>query len=165
MSYDKYIEEAVESFRNLLTGQLERQERMEKAAPKKDFAALDKVVVGVIGGDGIGPAITAEAVKILNVLLADEIASGKIELREIQGLTIENREKTGQAVPDDVMVTGFDGSSQSALVDPALTTVQIPSLEIGRMAADMLLTRMRYPELPYGWLHIRTNPVWRKSTR
>ncbi len=73
--------------------------------------------------------------------------------------------RKGLSVPDDVMVTGFDGSSQSALVDPALTTVQIPSLEIGRMAADMLLTRMRYPELPYGWLHIRTNPVWRKSTR
>lgn len=73
--------------------------------------------------------------------------------------------RKGLSIPEDVMVTGFDGSSQSALVDPALSTVQIPSMEIGRMAADILLARMRNPALPFGWLRIRTSPVWRKSTR
>ena len=73
--------------------------------------------------------------------------------------------KKGLSIPDDIMVTGFDGTSQSALVDPALTTVQIPSVEVGRIAADILLARIRNPELPYSWTHIRTNPVWRKSTR
>ena len=73
--------------------------------------------------------------------------------------------KMGLSVPEEVMVTGFDGTSQSALVDPALTTVQIPSVEIGRMAADILLARIRNPALPYSWTHVRTNPVWRKSTK
>ena len=73
--------------------------------------------------------------------------------------------KKGLSIPDDIMVTGFDGTSQSALVDPALTTVQIPSVDIGRMAADTLLARIGNPELPYSWTHIRTNPVWRKSTK
>ena len=73
--------------------------------------------------------------------------------------------KMGLSIPGDVMVTGFDGTSQSALVEPALTTVQIPSIEIGRMSADILLARIRNPELPFSWTHIRTNPVWRKSTR
>lgn len=73
--------------------------------------------------------------------------------------------KMGLSVPGDIMVTGFDGTSQSALVEPALTTVQIPSVEIGRMSADILLARIRNPELPYSWTHVRTNPVWRKSTR
>ena len=50
--------------------QLDRQERMEEAAPKKDFGSLDKVVVGVCPGDGIGPAITGEAVRVLEKLLA-----------------------------------------------------------------------------------------------
>ena len=72
--------------------------------------------------------------------------------------------KMGLSIPDDVMVTGFDGTSQSALVEPALTTVQIPSIEIGRMSADILLARIRNPELPFSWTHIRTNPVWRQST-
>ena len=73
--------------------------------------------------------------------------------------------KKGLSIPGDIMVTGFDGTSQSALVEPALTTVQIPSIEIGRMSADILLSRIRNPELPFSWTQIRTNPVWRKSTR
>ena len=73
--------------------------------------------------------------------------------------------KKGLSIPDDMMITGFDGTSQSALVDPSLTTVQIPSIEIGRISADTLLTRIRNPELPYSWTHIRTNPIWRGSTR
>ena len=73
--------------------------------------------------------------------------------------------KKGMSVPDDIMVTGFDGTSQAAVVEPALTTVNIPSIEIGRMAADILLARIRNPALPYSWTHIRTNPIWRGSTR
>ena len=73
--------------------------------------------------------------------------------------------RKGVSIPDQIMVTGFDGTSQSALVEPALTTVQIPSIEIGRMSADILLSRIRNPELPFSWTQIRTNPVWRKSTR
>ena len=73
--------------------------------------------------------------------------------------------KMGLSIPGDIMVAGFDGTAQSALVDPALTTVQIPSVEIGRMSADLLLARIRNPELPYSWTHIRTDPVWRKSTK
>ena len=73
--------------------------------------------------------------------------------------------KKGLSIPGDIMVTGFDGTSQSALVEPALTTVRIPSVDIGRMAADILLARIRNPELPYSWTHIKTTPVWRNSTR
>ena len=72
--------------------------------------------------------------------------------------------KKGLSIPGDIMVTGFDGTSQSALVDPPLTTVQIPSVEIGRISADILLARIRSPELPCSWTRVRTNPVWREST-
>ena len=73
--------------------------------------------------------------------------------------------KKGLSIPGDIMVTGFDGTPQSALVEPALTTVQIPSVEVGRMSANILLARIRNPELPFSWTHVRTDPVWRSSTR
>ena len=73
--------------------------------------------------------------------------------------------KKGLSIPRDVMVTGFDGTSQSELVDPALTTVQIPSTDIGRLCAEFLLARIRNPEIPYHWTHVKTTPVWRDSTR
>ena len=70
----------------------------------------------------------------------------------------------GLSIPGDIKVSGFDGTPQSAVVDPSLTTVQIPSVDIGRMSADILLGRIGNPGLPYSWTHVRSNPVFRKST-
>ena len=100
---DEYIEKAVAQFRRLLCQQAERQERMEKSAPAKDYAGADKIVIGIIGGDGIGPIIMAQARRVLEKLLKTELESGRVELRDIDGLTIENRLALGQAVPEDVL--------------------------------------------------------------
>lgn len=72
--------------------------------------------------------------------------------------------KRGLSIPKDVMVTGFDDIPQSAMMDPALTTVHIPSTDIGRAAASVLLRRIENPELPYSRTRIMTTPVWREST-
>lgn len=72
--------------------------------------------------------------------------------------------KLGLSIPEDVKVAGFDGTPQSAIVEPALTTVQIPSVDIGRMSADILLGRISNPKTPYSWTHVRCNPIFRKST-
>ena len=69
------------------------------------------------------------------------------------------------AVPEEVMVTGFDGADQSAFSDPPLTTVRICSAEIGRIAADVLLFRIADPSIPFTWTRVRSTPVWRESTR
>lgn len=73
--------------------------------------------------------------------------------------------KKGLVIPDDVMITGFDGTSQSALVEPPLTTAQIPGVEIGRIAADILLARIANPAMPYTWTRVKSTPVWRASIR
>ncbi|MBE6704826.1 MAG: isocitrate/isopropylmalate dehydrogenase family protein [Ruminococcaceae bacterium] len=101
MSYN--IEEYVSHFRKLLEAQLERADRMENNAERTDFANKDKIIIGVIGGDGIGPIIVDEARRVAQKLLAKEIESGKIEIREIEGLTIENRLQKNQPVPTDVL--------------------------------------------------------------
>ena len=97
------IREAVTQFESLLRQQLERQERMEQAAPEKNFAGMKTITVGLIDGDGIGPIIMKQAERVLEKLLSDDIASGRIVLKKIEGLTIENRLALGKAVPDDVL--------------------------------------------------------------
>ena len=98
--YKADIEKAVAHYKALLEAQVKRAEGMNNApAPEKK----EKTVIGVIGGDGIGPIITLQAQRALEVLLKDEIAAGKIELRAIDGLTIENRLAVNKAVPDDVL--------------------------------------------------------------
>ena len=97
------IREAVTKFESLLRQQLERQERMEQAAPEKNFAGMKTITVGLIDGDGIGPIIMKQAERVLAKLLADDIVSGRVVLKKIEGLTIENRLALGKAVPDDVL--------------------------------------------------------------
>jgi isocitrate dehydrogenase (NAD+) len=57
----------------------------------------------MIGGDGIGPYIAEESQRVLEFLLRDQVASGKVEFRIIEGLTIENRAEQMQSIPDDVL--------------------------------------------------------------
>ena len=73
--------------------------------------------------------------------------------------------KKGVRVPEDVMITGFDGSTEASVVEPALTTAQIPSTEIGRRAASMLIERITQPDAPYRLTYVKTTPVWGGSTR
>lgn len=103
MTDEKYIKEAAAHFEALLRSQLERCEKMAGDSGKTDFSSLDKLVIGICDGDGIGPIIMKQAEKLLSVILADEIAAGKIELRRIEGLTIENRLALGKSVPDDTL--------------------------------------------------------------
>ena len=99
----KYIDAAVNDFKKLLTEQLERAERLNNTDKAIDFTALSKIIIGICDGDGIGPIIVSEAKRVLELLLKDEIAGGKIELRKIEGLTIENRIKHNAAIPADTL--------------------------------------------------------------
>jgi isocitrate dehydrogenase (NAD+) len=92
-----------EAFEKIVVQQLARIEKIKQEQEPLDYQALDKIIIGVIGGDGIGPAITAQADRVLKNLLADEVRSGKVEFRTIDGCTIENRAAAGKAIPDDVI--------------------------------------------------------------
>ena len=101
--YEKRVDDACETIRKLLMEQLERQDRMEETVSKIDYSTKEQLVIGVIDGDGIGPAIMEQAMRVLNKLLDDEIASGKVKLEKIEGLTLENRLSVNKSVPDDVL--------------------------------------------------------------
>ena len=101
---DKRIEDAKNHFEKLVKEQLERIERMKKAGDWVDYATIKPIIIGLVGGDGIGPFITKHAQAILEFLLKEDIENGNIELRVIEGLTIENRAKVMKAIPDDVLV-------------------------------------------------------------
>lgn len=103
VNYDAQIAAAKEKFEEVLRSQLERNERITANKEDIDFSKLDKIIIGVCGGDGIGPVITSAAQRVLEYMLDAEVKSGKVEFRVIDGLTIENRVAHMQAIPDEVM--------------------------------------------------------------
>ncbi|EFL4495957.1 isocitrate/isopropylmalate family dehydrogenase [Escherichia fergusonii] len=98
-----FIEEAQAKFAELITSELARIATMKQAGVVKDFASMERIIVGVLPGDGIGPIIMAQALRVLAFLAQEEIAAGKLELRPVSGMTIEDRARQGQSLPDDVL--------------------------------------------------------------
>ena len=103
MADNGVIEAAKEHFGGLVKEQLERVERLKQSPEAADYANISPIIIGLLGGDGIGPTITYESQRVLEQLLAGEVASGKVEFRNIEGLTIENRAAKLQSIPDDVL--------------------------------------------------------------
>ncbi len=97
------IERAKDHFANLLEIQMQRMERIKAAPDWIDYSKISPIKIGIIAGDGIGPYIAGDAKRILTFLLKDEVASGQVVIKDIQGLTIENRSAHKKAIPDDVL--------------------------------------------------------------
>ena len=154
------IREAVVKFESLLRQQLERQERMEQAAPEKDYSGMKTITVGLIDGDGIGPIIMKQAERVLEKLLADDIASGRVVLKKIEGLTIENRLALGQAVPDDVLaaIKTCDVLLKGPTTTPKGGTLESANVTLRRELDLFANVRpVSVPEEGIDWIFFREN--------
>ena len=119
---NQYIDAAVNHYRSLLEEQLARVERMNCAAPAKDFTALPVVTIGVIDGDGIGPIISKQTTRVLEALLKDELAAGSIVLKDVPpNCTVVGN--PGRVVRKQGIPMGVD-LDQVNLPDPMLETIQ-----------------------------------------
>lgn len=103
MADAQVVSRAKDHFGKIVEQQLARVERVKKDTVKTDFSKLRPIIIGILGGDGIGPYIAADSQRILETLLKDEVAKGKVEFRVIEGLTIENRAAKMKAIPEDVL--------------------------------------------------------------
>ncbi|MBR1456062.1 MAG: isocitrate/isopropylmalate dehydrogenase family protein [Oscillospiraceae bacterium] len=154
------ISAAAAQFESLLREQLARQERMEKGAARKDFASAGTITIGLIDGDGIGPIIMREARRVLAKLLEEEIASGWVVLREIEGLTLENREAKGQAVPDEVLtaIRGCDVLLKGPTTTPKGGTLESANVALRRELDLYANVRpVAVPEEGIDWIFFREN--------
>jgi len=97
------IEKAKEYFGQIVEEQLKRVEELKNAQDWIDYSQLKPIIVGIIGGDGIGPHIAVVSRRVLEFILQEEVKNGKVEFRDIEGLTIENRAEQNKSIPDDIL--------------------------------------------------------------
>lgn len=97
------MQAAQEKFGELIQSEFERIERMKADTEIKDFSKMEHIIVGVLPGDGIGPIIMEQAIRVLKALMQEKLAAGRLEIRQIEGMTIENRAAKMQSLPDEVM--------------------------------------------------------------
>ncbi len=92
-----------EHFLALVEAQLKRVDDMKHNTQAVDYANKEQIIIGLCAGDGIGPIIMDATISVLKSLLKEEIQSSKVVLKQIEGLTIENRLQKNVAIPDDVL--------------------------------------------------------------
>ena len=158
------IKEALAKFEALIREQDARSEAIKTQGDFVDFASLEKLTIGVCGGDGIGPIITNEAARVLAFLLKDDVDAGKIEFKTIDGLTIENRVAVNKAIPDDVLE---ELKKCPVILKGPTTTPQAgdpwPNIESAnvamRKALDLFcnLRPVKVPEEGIDWTFFREN--------
>lgn len=100
---DESIKNAQEKFAELIRSEEARISGMETGKKPLDFDKIDQIIVGIMPGDGIGPVLMPLALKVMKTLVGKEIESGKITLKEIEGMTIENRVEKLKSLPDECL--------------------------------------------------------------
>ena len=161
---DIQIKNAVEKFEALIREQSDRSDKIKAQGDFVDYEKLDKIVIGVCGGDGIGQIITKESARVLEYMLADKVKTGKVEFKVIDGLTIENRVAANKAIPDDVLE---ELKSCHVILKGPTTTPQQggpwPNIESAnvamRKALDLFanLRPVKVPEEGIDWTFFREN--------
>ena len=158
------IEKAKEQFGKLIEQEAARIDRMKEQGEFLDFKSMDKIVIGVLPGDGIGPIIVEQALRVVNKLLKDDLENGRIELRLIEGLTIENRAARMESVPEEILAE--IKQCQIILKGPMMTPRPgdpYPNLvsanSVLRRALDLFanIRPVQAPEKNIDWVFFREN--------
>lgn len=164
MDYTQSIQKAKEHFEDILVEQLTRVEKMKAGEDWIDYSKLKPIIIGIVGGDGIGPYICKHAHHILKFLLEKEVQEKKIEFRVIEGLTIEKRAKVMKAIPDDTL---DEIKKCHVLLKGPTTTPKKgdpwPNIESAnvfmRRALDLFanVRPVKVPQLGIDWIFFREN--------
>lgn len=155
---------AEEAFGSLIRSELERIERMKMDTEPVDFTKLKEIIVGILPGDGIGPIIMEQAVRVLSFLMASEIESGRLKMRVIKGMTIEERAASGESLPSSV----FEEIKKcNVLLKGPMVTPRASDPWPNLVSANSLLRRgldlfaavrpIRIPEKKIDWTFFREN--------
>ena len=158
------IKTAQEKFGALIENESARIERMKASQEVTDFSNKEKIVIGILPGDGVGPILMKQALRVLNELVGEEICQGKIELREIEGMTIENRVAKLESLPKDIIpeIKACDVLVKGPMVTPRAGD-GLPNL----VSANSLLRRelelfaavrpIKLPDKNIDWTFFREN--------
>ncbi len=97
------VKAAQEKFGQLIVNESKRIEHMKEPELPVNFQEKEKIVIGILPGDGVGPILMEQALRVLMELVGKEIAENKIEIHTIEGMTIENRVAKMESLPSDVI--------------------------------------------------------------
>jgi LacI family transcriptional regulator len=83
----------------------------------------------------------------------------------IASLAMRAAQGAGRRIPEDLSIVGFDNIELAEHLTPALTTMHVDKVSMGRVAVQLLLNRIEHPEASPITALIRPTLVARQSVR
>lgn len=148
----------------LITGQLQlnsSNERLDGYRAALDHAHIPFSESLIIEGDYQTKGGHAAAIKLLDLKPRPTAIFASNDLSAF-GAMDAARER-GLSIPDDISIIGFDDIPQASLVYPKLTTVRQPLVQIGQLAARLLLEKIENPEKEARRVTLSTELIIRDS--
>ena len=71
----------------------------------------------------------------------------------------------GLRIPQDISIIGYDDITLAQYLSPPLSTVHQPKTELGRLAVETLLARIKNPAKSYRTFTLEPRLVWRESVK
>ena len=96
---------------------------------KKDFSTMDTITIGLIDGDGIGPVIMEQAVRVLRKLLADDIASTE-NIRVMHGVYVGTAGPTFETPAEYEFFRVIGGDAVGMSTVPEVIVANHASMEV-----------------------------------
>jgi len=82
----------------------------------------------------------------LEILAAKDLPTAVVAANDLMAFgAISEFRAAGLSVPRDISIVGFDDIAFASLTEPALTTVNLPRRELGRMAVEALMATLSSP--------------------
>jgi DNA-binding LacI/PurR family transcriptional regulator len=96
---------------------------------------------------------------------ASEIPTAIVVANDMMALGVmEECRARGLHVPEDISIIGFDDIAFASLINPPLTTVCLPRIDLGQKAVEALMATIEHPEQQGVEISIQTYLVLRDST-
>jgi len=140
-----------------------RWSSIEKVAHRMSLT-INPALVAQLVGDSPSPDVGYEATRRL--FASRKPFTALFAFNDISAMgAIRALREAGLRVPQDVSVVGFDDIQSAAYQNPALTTIRQPLKEMGRIAGETLLRRIRHSDASHGGeITVEPKLIVREST-
>ena len=100
-----------------------------------------------------------------NIKKLDKLPDAFICANDFIAVSLVNALKSiNISIPEDTLVCGFDGSLEAKIIVSQLTTITIPSYDMGNLAAELIISRIKDNSTPFKTVHVKTSIDYREST-
>ncbi len=135
----------------------------DRIAGYKEELAKENITFEMVVGGDFSPLSGYNAMK--EILLDGTNIDGIFAANDQMAIgAIKAIKENGLRIPEDIKIIGFDNTFVASIVEPSLTTINVPKYKMGSSAAELLIERIKGNNADTIVIELPINLIIRQST-